>query len=169
MDTFEYTFTSKSGDRYIVKIQNDGVRFLSPEMKSNLNLADVEVWGIYLNRVGSYKNVTSIRDLSIISKQIYSFFLSHENVVLYYVCDDIADVPMNARKKAEGYTVQYYRNKLFSNLFQKLQGILEVHVVDLPICIDACGNDMYIHVIARESHLNTAIAIKQDVLDGFSK
>ena len=169
MDTFEYTFTSKSGDRYIVKIQNDGLRFLSPEMKSNLNLSDVEVWGIYLNRVGSYRNVTSIRDLSIISKQIYGFFLSHENVILYYVCDDIADVPMNARKKAEGYTVQYYRNKLFSNLFKKLQGLLEVNVVDLPICIDACGNDMYIHVIAREGQLDIAMAIKQDVLDGFSK
>lgn len=169
MDTFEYAFTSKRGVRYIVKIQNDGVRFLSPEMKSKLNLSDVEVWGIYLNRVGSYKNVTSIRDLSIISKQIHGFFLSHENVILYYVCDDIADVPMNARKKAEGYTVQYYRNKLFSSLFQKLQGLLDMHVIDLPICIDACGNDMYIHVIARDEHTDIAMMIKQDVLDGFSK
>ena len=32
----------------------------------------------------------------------------------------MADVPMNARKKAEGYTVQYYRNKLFSNLLRWL-------------------------------------------------
>ena len=30
-------------------------------------------------------------------------------------------------------------------------------VVDLPICIDACGNDMYIHVMVREGQLDIAI------------
>ena len=77
--------------------------------------------------------------LSLISNQIYSFFRSHDNAILYYVCDDIADVPMNARKKAEGFSVQYYRNRLFTSLFHKLQGLLDMNVVDLPICIDACG------------------------------
>ena len=42
-------------------------------------------------------------------------------------------------------------------------------VVDLPICIDDCGNDMYIHVMVREGQLDIANRIKQDVLDGFSK
>ena len=169
MDTFEYSFSSKNGDRYIVKIQKDGERFLSSKMLSTLDVSDMEVWGIYLNRVGNIKNVTSIRDLSIISKQIYGFFLSHENVIMYYVCDDMAEVPMNAKKKAEGYSVQYYRNRLFSNLFQKLQSLLSIRVVDLPICIDACGNDMYIHIIARAEHFDVATKIKQDVLEGFSK
>lgn len=85
------------------------------------------VWGIYLNRIGSYKHVTGIRDLSLISNQIYSFFRSHDNAILYYVCDDITDVPMNARKKAEGFSVQYYRNRLFTSLFQKLQGLLDMN------------------------------------------
>ena len=169
MDTFEYIFTSNTGDRYIVKILQDGTRFLSPDVIDLLKSQDVEVWGIYLNRVGSFQHVTSMRDLSIISKQIYGFFMSHENALLYYVCDDIAEVPMNARKKAEGYTVQYYRNRLFSNLFQKFQGLLDIHVVDIPISIDACGNDMYIHLIAREEHEKDAELIKQDVLAGFSK
>ena len=80
MDAFEYRFTSKTGDVYIVRILNDGARFLSSEMISALEKSDVEVWGIYLNRVGSYKHVTGIRDLSLISNQIYSFFRSHDNV-----------------------------------------------------------------------------------------
>ena len=169
MDAFEYRFTSKTGDIYIVRILNDGARFLSSEMISALEKSDVEVWGIYLNRVGSYKHVTGIRDLSLISNQIYSFFRSHDNAILYYVCDDIADVPMNARKKAEGFSVQYYRNRLFTSLFYKLQGLLDMNVVDLPICIDACGNDMYIHIMVRKEQLDVAKRIKQDVLDGFSK
>ena len=55
------------------------------------------------------------------------------------------------------------------SLFQKFQGLLDIHVVDIPICIDACGNDMYIHLIAREEHEKDAELIKQDVLAGFSK
>ena len=169
MDIFEYTFTSKVGDRYIVKIQNDGFRMLSDSLVHQLENQEIEVWGIYLNRIGSYKNVTSMKDLSVISRQIYNFFESHENVVLYYVCDDLAAVPMNPRKAAEGFTVQYYRNRLFTALFKKLQNILESHVIDMPICIDACGNDMYIHVISRVEHQGIAAKIKQDVLEGFSK
>lgn len=60
-------------------------------------------------------------------------------------------------------------NILFTSLFQKLQELIGIHVVDLPICIDACGNDMYIHVMVREGQLDIANRIKQDVLDGFSK
>ena len=135
MDAFEYRFTSKTGDIYIVRILNDGARFLSSEINSALEKSDVEVWGIYLNRIGSYKHVTGIRDLSLISNQIYSFFRSHDNAILYYVCDDIADVPMNARKKAEGFSVQYYRNRLFTSLFQKLQGLLDMNVVDFQFAL----------------------------------
>ena len=67
------------------------------------------------------------------------------------------------------FSVQYYRNRLFSNLFQKLQLLLRIRVVDLPICIDACGNEMYIHLIARAEHFDVANRIKLDVLEGFSK
>ena len=48
MDAFEYRFTSKTGDIYIVRIQNDGARFLSSEIISALEKSDVEVWGIML-------------------------------------------------------------------------------------------------------------------------
>ena len=36
MDAFEYRFTSKTGDIYIVRILNDGARFLSSEIISAL-------------------------------------------------------------------------------------------------------------------------------------
>ena len=43
MDTFEYIFTSNTGDRYIVKILQDGARFLSPDVIELLKSQDVEV------------------------------------------------------------------------------------------------------------------------------
>lgn len=38
MDAFEYRFSSKTGDIYIVRILNDGARFLLSEMISALTL-----------------------------------------------------------------------------------------------------------------------------------
>ena len=38
MDVFEYRFSSKTGDIYIVRILNDGARFLLSEMISALTL-----------------------------------------------------------------------------------------------------------------------------------
>ena len=43
MDAFEYRFTSKTGDIYIVRILNDGARFLSSEINSALEKSDDEV------------------------------------------------------------------------------------------------------------------------------
>ena len=31
--------------------------------------------------------------------------------------------------------------------------LLDMNVVDLPICIDACGNDMYIHISFILEHI----------------
>ena len=31
--------------------------------------------------------------------------------------------------------------------------LLDMNVVDLPICIDACGNDMYIHISFILEHM----------------
>lgn len=83
MDAFEYRFTSKTGDIYIVRILNDGARFLSSEMISALEKSDVEVWGIYLNRVGSYKHVTGIRDLSLIKFIASSGLMTMRYCIMY--------------------------------------------------------------------------------------
>ena len=38
MDAFEYRFTSKTGDIYIVRILNDGARFLSSGKRPKTDL-----------------------------------------------------------------------------------------------------------------------------------
>lgn len=63
MDSWEYTFSNNVGNKYIVKIMKDGKRFLSSNMQGLLQSMNVGVWGIYLNRMGNFKNVASMNDL----------------------------------------------------------------------------------------------------------
>lgn len=63
MDSWEYTFSYNVGNKYIVKIMKDGKRFLSSNMQGLLQSMNVGVWGIYLNRMGNFKNVASMNDL----------------------------------------------------------------------------------------------------------
>ena len=82
--------------------------------------------------------------LNKISQTIASFFIGHPNAILFYQCDDISDVPMIVKK-------------------------LSLSVVDTPIYIDACGNDIYIHIISREIHIDVVDKIKKDIHFGFDK
>lgn len=42
-------------------------------------------------------------------------------------------------------------------------------VIDTPIYIDACGNNIYIHIISREIHSDVVDRISKDVHFGFDK
>lgn len=76
---------------------------------------------------------------------------------------------MNERHKQDGVEVQRYRNELFSVLFEKASRDADEPFCDTPIFIDACGNMIYIHILARQCHQRFVDIIKQDVCDGFSK
>ena len=66
-------------------------------------------------------------------------------------------------------TVQAYRNRLFTKLFDKMARQLSISVIDTPIYIDACGNNIYIHIISREIHSDVVDRISKDVHFGFDK
>lgn len=46
---------------------------------------------------------------------------------------------------------------------------MNISVVDTPIYIDACGNDVYIHLISREKHTDIVKIISKDIHEGFDK
>lgn len=109
------------------------------------------------------------KEINKISHLIATFFIGHPKSILYYQCDDISDVPMSYSKKKSGLLVQAYRNRLFTTLFEKVSRKLSVAVVDTPIYIDACGNDIYIHLMSREIHVDMAKKISTDIHEGFDK
>lgn len=169
MNEQTFSFVNSSNDQYILSLTQDGDKFLSSHVATELQKHDVEVWGILLLRKGRKANVTSISLLSEISNSITMFVLQHPNAILYYQCDDMDDVPMNSRKKGSGISVQKYRSMLFSLMFDKQARYIPLDIVNVPIFFDFMGHETYIHIIARESHLPLVNLIKDDINEGFEK
>ena len=164
-----YSFSNSAGDKFYLRLAADSELFLSKELTSFLKQKDFELWGIYLERLGDAQKVTPMKLLNKVSQLIATFFIGHPNAILYYQCDDISDVPMNLKKKKMGMLVHEYRNRLFTSMFEKIVRKLNVSVVDTPIYIDACGNDVYIHLMSREIHAEIAKLISKDIHKGFDK
>lgn len=169
MKEIVYSFYNNLGDKFFLRLVCEGDMFLSDKLVSFLNKKDFELWGIYLDRLGNAQKVTPLKLLNKISQLIASFFIGHPNAILFYQCDDISDVPMSLRKKEDNLTVQSYRNRLFTKLFDKMALQLNVSVIDTPIYIDACGNNVYIHIISRDIHSDIVDKISKDIHLGFDK
>ena len=169
MKEIVYSFYNTLGDKFYLRLLCEGDMYLSQEIVSYLKEKDFELWGIYLDRLGNAQKVTPMKLLNKISQTIASFFIGHPNAILFYQCDDISDVPMSIKKKEDSLSVQTYRNRLFTKLFDKIGKKLSLSVVDTPIYIDACGNDIYIHIISREIHIDVVDKIKKNIHFGFDK
>lgn len=169
MNEQTFSFVNSSDDQYILSLAQDGDKFLSTTVSSELQKHGVEVWGILLLRKGRRESVTSVSLLSEISNSITMFILQHPNAILYYQCDDMDEVPMNGRKKNSGISVQKYRSMLFSLMFEKQVRYVPLEIVNVPIFFDFMGHETYIHIIARENHMPWVNLIKDDIKEGFEK
>ena len=169
MDSVYYRFSNAAGDCYAVEISRLTDGFLGDETLKYLNDKKLELWNIILVREGWREKVTPVRLLLEISTAIANFYQLHKNVILCFQCDDIEDVPMSRTKRANGITVQKYRSVLFSNMFERYAEKHELPLVNYPIYFEACGNDVYIHLLTHECNIDAINVIKADVMQCFSK
>lgn len=164
-----YEIRNSVGDKYTVKLVRDADKFLSEGVRRVLSDNHLALWGIYLFRDRYEQGVTDLKTLLHISSTLRDFVLTNNDSLLYYICDDMMEAPMNDRHTSEGVKVQEYRNDLFSLLFEKTARTTEEDFCDTPIYIDACGNTIYIHVLARKCHQPIVDIIRQDIDEGFAK
>jgi hypothetical protein len=170
MDTAQYFFTNSAGDDYALEISRIKKGFLSDETYQMLSERGIEVWDIILIRQGWKLRKTPLSVLSDISRCIADFFLTHQHAMLYFQCDDLEDVPMSNAKRAEGLSVQAYRSRLFSRMFDRqVKSIVGLPVVNVPIYFEACGNGVYLHVMTQEQFIPYIEVIRQDVTECYSK
>lgn len=169
MDSVSYYFSNEAGDVYAVRISKITEGFLSDETYQVLNDNNLGIWDIILIRDGWKRKVTPPRLLADISKAIADFYLTHRNAILYFQCDDIEDVPMSKVKRKEGLTVQKYRSQLFSKMFERQMKDYPLSVINYPVFFEACGNEVYIHLLAQNKYLKYVDIIKNDVTECYSK
>ena len=170
MDSVSYYFSNASGDAYAVEISQVNEGFLSEETYKLLHGKGILLWDIILIRHGWQLRKTPLHILSDISRCISDFYQTHQNAILYFQCDDLEDVPMSSAKRADGLTVQAYRSRLFSRMFDRqMQTLSSLPIVNVPIYFEACGNDVYLHLMALDVYLPYIDVIKNDVTECYSK
>ena len=124
----------------------------------------IEIADITLERVKG-DNPTNINILLKISSIIAGIFEDNPNLILYFYCDDMHDILRRDKKIAP----QKFRSKLFSRMLDKYITSNKIkNIINTSIEIKA-DRTIYIHLIARDTHLPYVTAIKDVIVEMSSK
>lgn len=159
---------SDEGDGYRVMLVEAPVAYLSEEVQQAIANASIDLREIIIERIQG-GNVTKQRILHQISNWLAGCFADNQNMVLFYLCDDMNPIPLrNEHGSHRTMSVQEYRSRLFSRLFNTYINSHNISgVFNNPIRIDGVGYSYFIHIIARERHSDIEKQIANDVMEGF--
>lgn len=127
------SLVSGNTDEYRIGFETIESGFLSDEIFNHLKEEGIEIVEVLLERVKGVDS-TNISVLSEMTNIIHRLFGDNENVILYFFCDDLNEIPCT-NKSVEP---QEYRSRLFSAMFERFtmkHQMSDVH--NVAICIDA--------------------------------
>lgn len=153
---------SDLGDKYYVYLaQLDGVF----EDDLHYQKKGVEIYEVVLDRK-SGDNKTNVRILSQIVSFIAKQFLANKNLILYYICDDMNEIPT----QAHDLSPQAYRSRIFSALFERYVHLHNItNIIDTTISFkDAVGQYQYIHIISRDTQSSFVEILEEFILTGYA-
>ncbi|MEL5895631.1 hypothetical protein AAE250_19310 [Bacteroides sp. GD17] len=153
-----YPISTDDGDGYLVLMESFEKSVLPDDIIEALG--NVEIVDVTLERVsGAHATPPSI--LFEISNFIAGFLLDNENTILYFYCDDMHDIA----RRDQSMTPQEFRSHLFSKMFDRYTFSHNmVRFINTSLRIES-DRDVYIHLIARESHLSYVNAIKSAITE----
>lgn len=162
-----FNVTSEEEDVYLVTLSSGEDAFFSTKDVCDELGLNLEIVEIDLERL-SGDNPTTIRTLSLISERIGRTFLMNPKAVLYYYCDDLAEVPKSNRK--DNMWSQEYRSHLFSIMFQRfLIKHNALDIIDITLMIEEDCRPLYMHLIARKEHQKYVEIIKAYIMNNYGK
>lgn len=163
MENFIRQFSTSEGDIYHITLSED-TSLLSPELKHFLH--DVKLIGIDLRRLaGSHTTNQSV--LKAIEEVVADYFLSKDDVMIFYYCDFLNPIPKTLKN---AMPPQEYRSRLFEKMFQRYTKQHGINNVRLAVfTVEGIGETYYFHLIYRNVHSLYALAISQDIKEGLSK
>ena len=163
-----YVIRIDEKNEYKLQFSTDRSGLIAPSLLDFINAQGIEVVEIGLARVKG-DVITSPRVLAYIEKYIADMFLSHPNVVISFFCDFIHVIPSMSKRRTDT-TVQQYRSKLFSSMFEHyvsrhhLEGIINKVVV-----VEGVAEPYYFHIISRSEHQKIADMIAEGHHRDFDK
>lgn len=163
MEDFVRLFSTSEGDIYHITLSED-TTILSEGLRQFIQ--DIKLIGIDLRRLAG-NNATNQSVLVAIEKVIADFFLSRDDVMIFYYCDFLNPIPKTLKN---AMPPQEYRSRLFEKMFQRYTKHHGIHNVRLSVfTVEGIGETYYFHLIYRDVHALYAAAISQDVREGLSK
>lgn len=155
-------FRTVEGDEYLVLIESFTKSVLPDDIITKFK--GVDIVNIAIERV-SGECITKPNILFDISNFLAGFLLDNENTILYFYCDDINEIP----RRNKNITPQKYRSRLFTKMFDRY---ILTHPIGKFIDISLefkTDRDIYIHLIARHTHLPYVNIIKEALIEMSSK
>jgi hypothetical protein len=162
MEDFVRLLTNKKGDIYHLTLSDDTVLFSE---KTKQMTEGVNMVGIDLRRLhGSAP--TGHEVLAAIEKVIADYFLTHDDVMIFYYCDFINPIPHTHKD----IPPQQYRSDLFRLMFERYVRQHDINGVHLSvITVKGIDDTFYFHLIYRDIHASLAPIISKDIEEGYSK
>lgn len=161
-----FRLSSVANNVYEITLSSIDEDILSPELKKSLG--NLEIIEVFLDRI-SGKSITDASILARISEILANMFAQNSNIIFYFFCDDLNEIP-NIRVSRRNITRQEYRSRLFSHMFCqycKHHNINDFH--DNVIHFMAIDRPYYIHLISRDIHIDRIELIKDFIKDNYMK
>lgn len=158
---------SPDGDVYQVTLSSGVDAFFATKDVCDELSNEFEIIEIDLDRI-SGEHSTTPYTLSLIAEGIGDYFLQNSKAILYYYCDDLADVPMSDRK--QDMWPQEYRSQLFSLMLRRYvitHSIFDMIDEDVMLLQDT--RPIYMHLIGRAEHKHFIEAVKQYIMTNYGK
>ena len=157
----DITFSICSGieDEYRITLSPFEISLFPDNLKPLLD--GIELTDITLERMKG-TNTTNLTILLKISNIIGEVFEENENVVLYFYCDDMHDIP----RRNTNISPQKFRSDLFTRMFERYISMKhKIDIVNTPIIIQTEDRDIYIHLIAKNNHMSFVNTVKSIIAD----
>lgn len=161
---------TQDGDKYILSVNDADITLLSDDIQQMLSDNNLQIGEIIIERTAG-KQYTCYKVLYQIVTWLAGIFAQHQGLILYYLCDDMNFIPnRNIKGKNKDLSPQEYRSSLFSKLFEGYKKSHQVTgISDYPIIIEGEGYKQFIHLIARDSHKEHVLAMRNDINTGWAK
>ena len=167
---YSFFISTRNGDEYRVMLSDADVSMLAQQVRDILITNDIDISEIIIDRLKGGES-TAQEVLHAITGRIADLFADNGNLILYYSCDDMNPIPSrNTKGSNKELSVQEYRSKLFSHIFDSYMVSHQVSgFTNTPIIICGEGYSQFMHLIARDKHQSIVDSIKNDVLEGWGK
>ena len=167
---YSFSISTKMGDEYRIMLIDADISVLADSVLTTLSEKQIDVSEIIIERITGGES-TAQEVLHAITGRIADLFAENTHLILYYSCDNMNPIPSRNMKGAnKNLSVQEYRSTLFSHIFDTYMYSHQVSgITNTPIIIKGDGYTQYMHLIARNIHLDIVNLIKDDVITGWGK